>query len=439
VVIPVLFEQASIRSAVELYGRLAVENDVEVVFVSTDAEDRGCRRLRELAGGWSRGVTKERIAALVAAAFGPERAAVLMKDGDRFTSADVRSWLDAHETTGQLLERILSEEAHRGVRRVHYDGQRSSMALQVQAGAALAWPGGDAEGERYIAVYNIDSDPEPTVFTSARRQIHEHVCATGRGPNVLQQSSAFVGSSSAGRSVVAHAAGIAQTRWTFGTEMPRLRRQVRALRSGCQVRVLAFCVGHGVFIRAPFFEQGHGLPTFVMQEDLALGFLLSADAEPVHPLRTLDRADAPATLRGLNAQKQQWFWAYLEYPRVARHAEDLGIARRVRWALLAQAAGDGLLWLGTSPGLWAALALPWLRRRYALLSVVAVGSYVIWPMVRYPIALRARGHDVRLSTSRDMVVALAVVGTDSVGPYRALATAALRGADAVSRSRTARA
>lgn len=437
IVIPVLLEQESIRESFEFFACLAAQGATEVVFVSTDVEERAVQAATETVEGLGSGVSRETIIGCLEGVLGPEIASDWLGDDCAVSPSEVLDRLRWHKTTGQMLCDLLEEFPASGVRHVHFDGESSSMALQVRAGAGLEWERGKPASENYVAVYNVDSRPEHSTLESAREQIDELRRVNGTLPNVLQQSSAFVGRDGSDQSSVSLAAGIAQTRWTLGTEIAKLRRQGRAVRKGSRIPALAICVGHGLFIRAEYYELRHELPTFVMQEDLAYGFLMSADREPVYPLRTLDRATTPSTLRALNSQKQQWFWAYLEYPKVSAHAAALGVPRSDRLALLAQALADAVLWLGTSPGLWAAIALPFVRRRYSLLSAVAVGSYVVWPQVRYPRALRRRGHEVRPLRPLDLLSAVLIVGTDSIGPYRAIA-AMLFGSGEVVRRRTAK-
>jgi len=440
VIVPVLHEHHLIEKSYATFSKLAEAPNVEVVFVSTDAEEERrrnlSRALRAPGPLWSR----NQLLASLRYAFGAEIAREMLSRPEHRETVDLellRRHVDEQPTTNELLKRLVAREPGPRVFRVHLKGPAFSMALQVRAGAEASLTAIPTSSQ-YLAIYNVDSNPEPSTFQSAERQIGEIRRTTGHDPDVLQQSSTFLGAEASSTGPIEFAAGLSQTRWTFGTEMAKLRRQAATAGYSALPPVLGICVGHGLFVRGEFFRDEYHLPTFIMQEDLAYGFLLSASRIPVYSLRTLDRADTPRTLKALNAQKQQWFWAYLEYWKVSRYARVRGASAPACWFLLLQAAGDAALWLGTSPGVWSAVLLPVLRPRLWLISAVGVTSYVIWPYLRYVVVLRRRGHSLRWPTLSDVWASFVVTGTDSVGPYRAIAAIANK-RKSVTRSRTGRA
>lgn len=439
-VVPVLHEQETIIGAVERFERFCRSGNAHVVFVSSDAEDARMDALRdELISCPTVDLDDDAFVSRIERAMGPELGDEAVCRARRLMSrADQRNLLlDAvreHKTTSEMIESLLARDDElRHVFHRRLQGDAPSVALQVRCGVEAELAGfGDPD---YIGVYNVDSDPENDTLRAVCAKANDVLGRTGRLPDVLQQSAAFVGASGSSLRAVAQAAGIAQTRWTFCNEMVRIRRQCTNAERRFGFPFLGVCVGHGLFIRRAFFVDDGALPEFVMQEDLAYGLLMSARKVPIYSVPALDRSDVPGTLRALVRQKQQWFWACLEYPRVAGSVAGQA-TRLVRFALVAQGVANAILWLGVSPALLCGLLLPLVSPGRWWISAIGVGSYVLFPLVRYPAALRRRGYNIEPVDFRCIAASFAVLLTDSIGPY--LAVARMISGARVSRSRTRR-
>jgi len=225
--------------------------------------------------------------------------------------------------------------------------------------------------------------------------------------------------------MVAAGAAVLQSRWTLAREIPRLRAQADAVKRGGQVP-LAHCVGHGLFVRANHFAQVGGLPVQTMNEDLAFGYLACAAGTAIHPLPSIEIGDAPQSAAGVVAQGRQWFWSYAQYPAMARLAAARKLSTpRQRARLTTTGLVRGALWLGQSPAIAGALALPVLHyraggsARYGLLATglswAAVGAYCA-PAARLALELPDRDASRRALAG---IVPAALIS--SLGPWLCLA------------------
>lgn len=340
-------------------------------------------------------------------------------------------------TTNGLAADLVAALRRDGVQAEHYDypDPDGAMAHQVNYAAEqeirrLAAAGVPPQ-RVWLAVYNADSRPHPATFAgftdlAARRG------AAGEAPRLVQQSAVFTANlvelACRRFGVVLIGAALLQSRWTLAREVPRLRQQARQARRHPRTsRVwprLAHCVGHGLFLRADEFTALGGLPTATMNEDLAFGFLACAAGTPIEALPVLERAEAPDTMGGAVRQARQWFWSYPEYPRFARLARDTG--RGSRWSLsvlAVQGLVRGGLWLGQSPAVAAALALPALDRRprAAAATVVVLALYLGVPLVllnRHPLTGSQQPSDATAVTGGLTACLIA-----SAGPWWCLANA----------------
>lgn len=285
----------------------------------------------------------------------------------------------------------------------------------------------------WVVIYNVDSQPDQATLTAAATTISRLAAGPGPAPRILQQSALFtanlhqIHSGIAG--MVLTGAALLQSRWTLAREIPRLRRQstqarTRADRPGSWPR-LAHCVGHGLFINANLFTEAGGLPTASMNEDLAMGYLACTAGIPIDPLPLLEWADSPETLTGLVRQARQWFWSYAEYPRFADIAARAGLGRPgQRVWLSTQGVARGVVWLGQSPAIAAALALPAMAGRRGLAATVsALTAYYVAPFVLIAGEARRHGHPVPVG-GRELAGGLAACLTASTGPWWCLANAA---------------
>jgi glycosyl transferase family 2 len=274
----------------------------------------------------------------------------------------------------------------------------------------------------YVAIYNADSRPEPGTLRSAADTVGRLSRSQRDAPRVMQQSALFVENFDAfGRGpsgCYLRGAAFLQTRWSLAHEIPTWRRQSRAARAGRTAR-LAHCTGHGLFIRADEFRRWDGLPTDTMNEDLAFGFLLSAARVPIDPIPTIEWADSPETIRQVLRQKRQWFWSYIDHPRIVRMAAQRSLgSRRTRARLATHGALRGAAWLATTPAIAGTLLLPVIRshRWAAALSIAALASYVALPFALIAAELRRRNRRCSQLTTGELLGGLAAYLGHSLGP-----------------------
>lgn len=333
-------------------------------------------------------------------------------------------------STNELAAGLVAELRTAGVAAQHYDypDPGGTMAHQVNYAAhgeiqRLAAAGASQE-QVWVALYNADSRPHPDTIAAlaARVSGDEQV-------RVVQQSAIFTANVpqllAQGR-LVAAGAGLLQTRWTLAREIPRLRRQARHARRGSRWPHLAHCVGHGLFIRADEFTARGGLPVETMNEDLAFGYLACAAGTPIEALPLLELAETPGSVPALVRQGRQWFWSYPEYPAFAALAGRQGLGTRWRRAgLTVQGLARGGLWLGQSPAVAAALALPLLdRRRGAVVAAAALTLYAGIPLALMATHPATRTHVPR--SARTLVGMLGAAVVSSAGPWWCCVSAADR-------------
>ncbi|WP_141747658.1 glycosyltransferase family 2 protein [Streptomyces nanshensis] len=400
-VLPLLREQAVIAEVLAHFEKTMAARPGTVLLVVTTAREEAERaesrsQLPGLARAVSAGVPSGRVASRFVGLLPREQLLALAGEFSRRPYGEcrerVRQAVDALPSTAELASQLCARARGRGVdvRHLHYPHTGGAMAHQVNyaADSFLGELGPEERAGWWIGLYNADSRPHPDTLAA--------VAARAAAPEarIVQQSALFTGNLAqmppgmAG----ATAAGAAwlQSRWTLAREIPRLRRQAAAARSGRRGVPLAHCVGHGLFVRADQWSAWGGLPTELMNEDLAAGFLACAAGVPIDPVPVLEIGDSPSTLRALVRQQSQWFWSYAQYPAMVRlaAARDVGTPA-VRWRLAATGLVRGALWLGQSPAVAATVVLPWLHRRAggsprstvaaACGSALALGSYLALP------------------------------------------------------------
>lgn len=334
-------------------------------------------------------------------------------------------------TTKELAAALVAQMRAQGVSVAHYDypDPDGAMAHQVNYAVHGEIQRLAAEGvpvrRIWLALYNADSRPHPDtlVALAARVDGDERV-------RLVQQSAIFTANVPrllARGGLVAAGAGLLQTRWSLAREIPRLRRQAWQASRGGRWPRLAHCVGHGLFVRADEFTARGGLPVETMNEDLAFGYLACAAGTPIKALPLLEVAETPASVAALVRQGRQWFWSYPEYLRFAALADRQGLGTRPqRVCLTAQGLIRGGLWLGQSPAVAAAVALPLVDRRRAAVaaSVTAVALYT-----GVPLALMAAHPATRGQVPRNLKALAGMLGAalvSSAGPWWCCASVADR-------------
>ncbi|ONH51350.1 hypothetical protein CcI49_35995 [Frankia sp. CcI49] len=453
-VLPMLREQRLIADTVSLFSRMAAGyGPARVVVVTTAREeaerDRATARLPELAAALAAGTPVDRLIRNFRSVLPAAQLAGLAETCRGSAAADcaatVRAVFEALPTTSQLAADLTRDRP--SVRHLHYPDPQGTMADQVNHAARVELDRLAADGVDtnwvYLAQYTADSRPDPATLNVAAHRIADLHQATGQPPRVLQQSALFLANLStfptgpAGRYLTG--AALLQSRWSLAREIPTWRRHRRpaATRTGLRLRWprYAHCTGHGLFLHAETFLRWGGLPTRTMNEDLALGFLVSAAGVPIDPIPAVEWADSPTSPAEVIRQKRQWFWSYVDYPTLLRLAATGLPGERtapggVRGLLAVQGLGRGAIWLATSPTLAVTLALPLVARRPAAGGIAAAAAIGIYLVPGYLIVeeLRRRGLRPDRLHAGEVAGLLAAYLTHSAGPWWCLANGLHRAA-----------
>lgn len=438
-VVPLLREQAAIGDLAKTLAALAgTHPGTRVAIVTTEAEyaarERDAQRATGLASAMAAGARTGRIVsqflgllpvtdlmALAGAARGQDRARC---------AELVDAALAACRPTPELVAELAA--SCEPLAHYHCPGRDSGMVQQlnyaIRAEIGRSRAAGDNLERLFLAVYNADSRPHPGTLRAAAALVARQGNAAGGPVRLIQQSAVFtanIGSLGGGpQGVILAGAGWLQSRWTLSREVPRLRRQAAAARAGRALIPLAHCVGHGLMIRADLFEELGGLPESTVNEDLALGYLACAAGIPIDPLPLLEEADTPVTVGSWAGQARQWFASYPQYPRAAALAAAAGLGTPARrgW-LTIQGLARGGLWLGQSPVIALALALPVVARRRRLACVLTGAGLAGYYVVPSWLAARAAGRP--LDPARALPGGLAAMLLSSAGPWRCLADVAV--------------
>jgi hypothetical protein len=156
---------------------------------------------------------------------------------------------------------------------------------------------------------------------------------------------------------------------------------------------LAYCIGHGCFVKLDHLGRVGGFPTISPTDDLALGYQATVLGAEICPIPMLDYCEvAPNPMMSMK-QSRFWFLGSARFWRDLRHARQVfhpevsqaqwlalhvsGVARNAAWA------GRGLVWLVAL-----ALALATRQQRMAWALVLAHVLYVQGGYVMTLYALR---------------------------------------------------
>lgn len=443
-VVPLLREQALIAPLVQSLASLAATHPgTSIALATTEAENAArlldADRATSLVGALAAGVRPTRIVARFLGLLPAAELEALARQARGLDPQRCAELVAAALAANRPTPELAADYARRAgtVRHWHYpepDGgmvQQLNYAIRGETERALA--DGAGLDELYFVIYNADSRPHPGTLRAAAALIAGQADAPGGPARLIQQSAVFTANFAdlppglAG--TVLEGAGWLQSRWTMSREIPRLRRQAGYARRdrGGTLMPLAHCVGHGLMIRADLFAELGGLPESTGNEDLALGYLACAAGVPIDPLPLLEEADTPVTLGSWLSQARQWFLSYPQYPAAAALAAAGGHGTPARrcW-LTVQGLARGALWLGQSPAVALAIALPAVtsrRRTAAVLAGCGLTGYFVIPAW---LAARAAGRQVR--PGRALPGGLAAMLLSSLGPWRSLADAAAQAA-----------
>jgi hypothetical protein len=216
----------------------------------------------------------------------------------------------------------------------------------------------------YVLLVNADS----RIDADGMREL---LASVADGAECIQQSAVFL-ANFAQLGPLPAAEALLQSTWTIETELFRYLAGSGAVRwlPGRLASVwYQHAVGHGLLISVELLDRIGGFPNpEVGLEDSALGYVIRARHRSVRPLRRLELADAPSSLRSLLRQRATW---------VRGPLGALGYrpqSRRER-LLAAQALYDGGKWALTLPAICAEILLLDRRGRLLWALIFSVRRY----------------------------------------------------------------
>jgi cellulose synthase/poly-beta-1,6-N-acetylglucosamine synthase-like glycosyltransferase len=156
-----------------------------------------------------------------------------------------------------------------------------------------------------IAVYNVDSRPEPKTFSWV---VEKYV--NSKGNKVYQQYGDYTRNlADFERNPILVANSSWQTRWSLGLEY--YRAFIASKRSW--LKPFSYCVGHGLFIPRKIAERVH-FSENTLNEDILFGIELAANKIDILPIPYFDVCDSPDSVKSLFHQKSVWFQGPFETP-----------------------------------------------------------------------------------------------------------------------------
>ncbi|MFW6025486.1 MAG: glycosyltransferase [Candidatus Woesearchaeota archaeon] len=275
----------------------------------------------------------------------------------------------------------------------------------------------------YICIYNADSKIDKNTLLEAGKLIKKKK----EKKFVIQQSAIFLNNykrlKNGMNKFFVYAAGLFQSYWTFSVEIPKILRQKNSIKNK-NVK-LAHCVGHGLFIKLGLLKELGFFPIKTFNEDLAFGFILSANRIPIYPLKSLEIADTPETLSSLINQKKVWFYSYLEYYKARKTSLYLNSEKKLANSLFLQGSFYGLTWLINSYLLFLPIVFGLIYKEY-LYFYIAIFFLLIYNFFPYFILLKKIGKQnfvnnfkVGFSFGEKTILSLfsvLIYFTDSIGP-----------------------
>jgi hypothetical protein len=182
----------------------------------------------------------------------------------------------------------------------------------------------------YIGVYDADSRPANNTLLHLLNIVAQEENGKRPWPIALQQPALFLGNFQ-DLSWYLQLEALFQTRWVLGQEIRTLRASTRF--ASHAFAPYAYCVGHGMFIRADFLQQTGGFPE--PSEDVPLGHRLTFLGIPIYPLPVYDVCEVAPRIPTLIRQSGFWFYnaplIWREYRRIRRLNMS---TRRTRTAIL---------------------------------------------------------------------------------------------------------
>lgn len=204
-------------------------------------------------------------------------------------------------TTIDEVERLLKTKKY-NFHHIHYPGKEGNKASQLNfAMDQLKVTYKNNQENIYVAVYDIDSIPPQNILFNVVNMIEFYKKNCGTDPIVLQQPSSFCQKIES-QSLYTILEAICQTRWSVGYEITEEKESIVKIKHRVSY---AYCVGHGMFIKAEFLWSNGGFTE--PSEDVQMGFRLNLLGIPIYPIPYLDTATVPEKFKNIIIQSGRWF------------------------------------------------------------------------------------------------------------------------------------
>ncbi len=329
---------------------------------------------------------------------------------------------DNHPTTIDLINELRGKNQNANLEIIHYPYTKGVMAHQLNfAGEYLLRD--QQNEERYICIYNADSEIDPDSFL----EVSDIIKKNKDKDFVIQQSALFLKNfKRINQGLVKffiYAGGLFQSYWTFSVEIPRIIKQNLTITKK-KVK-LAHCVGHGLYIKLKLFKEMGMLPLETMNEDLAFGFKLSANRIPIYPLRSLEIGDTPETFNSLINQKKVWFYSYIEYYKARIMSLRKINEKELVNNLFIQGSIYGFMWLLNSYLIILPLLYGFIYKDFIYLCIVFI-FLLLFNFIPYYLLIRRvnnsgilNNSDITFSLKEEIFLSffsVLIFFTDSLGP-----------------------
>ncbi|SDI48475.1 Glycosyltransferase like family 2 [Sinosporangium album] len=341
VILPVLREQEHVRAALDWWRQiLSSFPGMSLTIVSTAREEHD-RDLLIAALCSARRLNSAAFPQLSRCALTALKQARAAANGH--LNRDVAAEIIAQAPlTRDVVNQLMAEGGPAQIHHLTYPGLGRKAAQINYAAQSLPATG-------YIAIYDVDSRPEPELLTATYSLLTSH---RDGGPTIIQQHAIHLTPRTTTATLVRGSA-LLQTLWTLRREIPYARRyQFSADRPGWRARLragLSQPVGHGLFMRHDVFADLGGLPESTVLDDVPTGVALTLHGITTQSLAKVTAVPAPDSLAEVVAQGRRWFCSYLDYPAVLRTASGETSSHGHLAVLTGVAAYRAAAWLAASP------------------------------------------------------------------------------------------
>lgn len=289
-----------------------------------------------------------------------------------------KTWVAAQQAIQQLNQehRVIAIKAP------------SSAAGKVgQMNFGLEWICSNLRVPEYIGIFDADSRPDPNVLRVLHSFLQNRTEQCRKAPEIIQQVSSYFGKAEClkgGSGVLAICDALFQTKWAIGFEYPLFRCYSRSVQKS-KLRPLAYCIGHGCFVRSDYLQMIGGFPTYNKNDDLSLGYLTSVFGAEICPLPSLDVCEISPIQKMTVKQYRNWYSGSARYWKDICHYEqefsaNLSVMQKCVFFIQGGIRNVLWAWRGT---LWLLLLVVGLlsgRTFFQLAGLLALVLYVWLPL-----------------------------------------------------------